>query len=109
MIQLFDVNVHHVCHVRSASISLPFDLCKNSAAPTYFIPAQLLPQIEQCRDAMSLLDACNMHDHEGGGESEAVVGRNKSLINMKLVPVHSGDEFELKGISYGTKTRYDRV
>ncbi|KAL7541437.1 hypothetical protein ACHAXR_010934 [Thalassiosira sp. AJA248-18] len=68
------------------------------AAPTYFIPAPLLPQIEQCRDAMSLLDASNMHP-EGGG-------RTKSLIKMNLVPVHPGDEIPLKGINYGSKTSF---
>lgn len=64
------------------------------------MPASLLPQIEQCRDAMALLDASNLHpDGEEGG------GRRESLIKMKLVPVRDGDEIPLKGISYGSKTR----
>ncbi|KAL7533860.1 hypothetical protein ACHAWF_004644 [Thalassiosira exigua] len=69
------------------------------AAPTYFVPAPLLPQVEQCRDAMSLLDASNINPEEDGG-------RRKSLIDMKLVAVHHGDEVALKGIRFGSKTRY---
>jgi len=69
------------------------------AAPTYFVPAPLLPQIEQCRDAMSLLDSSNSHPEEEGGRTE-------SLIRMKLVPVHPGDEVPLKGINYSSKTSF---
>ena len=70
----------------------------NSAAPTCFVPAALIPQLERCRDAFSLLDASNLHPEEEGG-------RTKSLINVKLVPVNAGDEILLKGINYGSKTR----
>ena len=35
-----------------------FDIV-NSAAPTYFVPAQLITQIKQCQEAMSNLDAMN--------------------------------------------------
>ncbi|KAL9182268.1 hypothetical protein ACHAXT_012920 [Thalassiosira profunda] len=69
------------------------------STPTYFVPAQLLPQIEQCRDAMSALDASNAHPENGGG-------RNRSLIKMNLVPVRPGDEVLLKGIGYGPKTSF---
>lgn len=76
--------------------SLNLNACNkyNRAAPTYFVPAQLLPQLEQCRDAMSLLDASNISPP---GEEGA--GRTKSLIKMKLVPVHPGDEIPLEGIN----------
>lgn len=78
----------------------------NSAAPTYFIPAQLLPQIQQCQDAMSNLDASNNMYHSSEGDSKCTsAGRNESLIQMKLVPVNPGDEILLKGITCGSKTR----
>ena len=71
----------------------------HSAVPTYFVPAPLLPQLEQCPDAMSLLDASNtMHPETKGG-------RKESLIQIKFVPVSAGDEFLLKGIHSGSKTR----
>lgn len=77
----------------------PFtDPIHHSEAPTYFVPAPLLPQLQQCRDAMSLLDACNLNpDGEGG--------RKESLIKMKFVAVGPGDEIVLKGIHFGSKTR----
>jgi hypothetical protein len=79
-----------------------------SAAATYFVPAPLMPQIERCRDAMSALDASTLDippDTDGeacGGSSRA----RKSLIRMKLVPVSAGDEIQLKGMKYGSKTRF---
>ena len=42
---------------------------------------------------MSLLDASNISPP---GEEGA--GRTKSLIKMKLVPVHPGDEIPLEGL-----------
>eukprot|EP00571_Detonula_confervacea_P004956 CAMPEP_0172322098 /NCGR_PEP_ID=MMETSP1058-20130122/45025_1 /TAXON_ID=83371 /ORGANISM="Detonula confervacea, Strain CCMP 353" /LENGTH=370 /DNA_ID=CAMNT_0013037747 /DNA_START=139 /DNA_END=1251 /DNA_ORIENTATION=+ len=86
-------------HARAHAVSC------GGEAPTYFVPAQLLPQIEQCRDAMSLLDASNI-PHPGGEGEEGCGGRTKSLIKMKLVPVHAGDEILLKGINYGSKTSF---
>ena len=78
----------------------------NSATPTYFIPAQLLPQVKQCQDAMSNLDASNIMYHSSEGDSKCTsAGRNESLIQMKFVPVNPGDEILLKGITYGSKTR----
>ena len=84
----------------SSLIDLPINNQHNREAPTYFMPAPLLPQIEKCRDAMSLLDASNLHPN--GTDCK---GRNESLIKMKLVPVSGGDEIPLKGIRYGSKTR----
>ena len=72
-----------------------------SQAPTYFVPAQLLPQIEKCRDAMSSLDAVCAASAGENDESP----RRMSLIKMNLVPVKAGDEVQLKGIHYGSKTR----
>lgn len=76
------------------------------AAATYFVPAQLLSRIEQCRDAMSNLDATsniiNQLEDESNGTTTT---RKKSLLKMNLVPVHDGDEMPLKGIHYDSKTR----
>ena len=75
-------------------------------AATYFVPAQLLSQIEQCRDAMSKLDASNLsQDSVDRGENSDSSTRSKSLLKMNLVPVHDGDEIPLKGIHYDSKTR----
>lgn len=75
-------------------------------AATYFVPAQLLSQIEQCRDAMSKLDASNLsQDSVDRGENSDSSTRTKSLLKMNLVPVHDGDEIPLKGIHYDSKTR----
>lgn len=84
-------------HARAHAVSC------GGEAPTYYVPAQLVPQIERCRDAMSLLDASHDESEEGcsGGG-----GRTNSLIQMKLVPVHPGDEIALKGISFGSKTSF---
>eukprot|EP00581_Thalassiosira_minuscula_P011177 CAMPEP_0183721010 /NCGR_PEP_ID=MMETSP0737-20130205/13457_1 /TAXON_ID=385413 /ORGANISM="Thalassiosira miniscula, Strain CCMP1093" /LENGTH=407 /DNA_ID=CAMNT_0025950973 /DNA_START=5 /DNA_END=1228 /DNA_ORIENTATION=+ len=79
-------------HARAHSVS------SGGTAATYFVPAQLMPQIEKCRDAMSLLDASNTHTDEEGG-------RKTSLISMNLVPVYPGDEVPLKGIHYGSKSK----
>jgi len=95
-------------HARAHSVAF------GGAAPTYFVPAELLPQLEQCREAMSLLDSANYAtttlvstlksnpSHENKDES----GRKESLMNMNLVPVKPGDEFPLQGIHSGSKTSF---
>jgi len=42
---------------------------------------------------------------DGGECSDNGNSRRESLININLVAVHPGDEIELKGINYGSKTR----
>ena len=54
---------------------------------------------------MSNLDASNIMMHSSEDSKCTSAGRNESLIQMKLVPVNSGDEILLKGISFGSKTR----
>ena len=71
-------------------------------APTYFVPAQLLPQIEQCRNAMSMIDSFTTTT---SGDENKTTGR-ENLLKMTLVPVNPGDEFPLKGITYGSKTNF---
>mmetsp|Transcript_12184 Transcript_12184/g.28687 ORF Transcript_12184/g.28687 Transcript_12184/m.28687 type:complete len:193 (-) Transcript_12184:21-599(-) len=93
-------HVDHVgglfAHARAHAVSC------GGQAPTYFVPAQLLPQIEKCRDAMSSLDAvCATSADENDGSL-----RGKSLIKMNLVSVEDGDEVQLKGIQYGSKTSF---
>ena len=87
------------------------------AAATYFVPAQLLSRIEQCRDAMSQLDnAASNNKNNNRNQSENnnnntdegsnIISRTKSsLLKMNLIPVHDGDEIPLKGIHYDSKTR----
>lgn len=74
----------------------------NRDAPTYFVPAQLLPQIEQCRNAMSLVDSFTTTTSDNKIKNK---GR-ENLLKMTLVPVNPGDEFPLKGITYGSKTTF---
>jgi hypothetical protein len=64
-------------------------------APTYYAPAELIPQLEQCRDAMMALDASCLHPNGG----------RKSLVGANFVAVRPGDEILLKGICSGSKTR----
>jgi len=66
-----------------------------------------MPQIKQCQEAMSNLDAMNIQQQsdEDGGECDNGNSRRESLINMNLVAVNPGDEIALKGINYGSKTR----
>jgi len=57
---------------------------------------------------MSNLDAMNIQpqsDENGGECSDNGNSRRESLIKMNLVAVNPGDEIELKGINYGSKTR----
>jgi len=61
-----------------------------------------MSHIEQCRDAISQLDASNLN-------SDREDGRNESFIKMKLVPVRAGDEVPLRGLNYGSKTRCDAI
>ena len=60
---------------------------------------------------MSNLDAMNIQqtDENGVECSDNGHSRRESLINMNLVAVHPGDEIELKGINYGSKTRCESV
>ncbi len=85
-------------------------------AATYFVPAQLLSRIEQCRDAMSELDASNnnrriqlvedgMRENNNNNNDEGGGTMTKRLLKMNLIPVHDGDEIPLKGIHYDSKTR----
>jgi ribonuclease BN (tRNA processing enzyme) len=76
---------------------------------TYFVPAQLLPYIENCRISMSALDAATTITTTSGGdcdEQRRNCTRKTSLINMNLIPVNDGDEIPLKGIKYGSKTNF---
>lgn len=72
-------------------------------APTYFVPAQLLPQIEQCQNAMSLIDSSTT---TSSSDDENENKGRENLLKMTLVPVNPGDEFPLKGITYGSKTTF---
>jgi hypothetical protein len=80
----------------------------NSEAPTYFVPAKLLPQIEQCRNAMSLLDSFTIltTTSDGYGNTNKNSTERDKLLKMTLVPVQPGDEFPLKGLTYGSKTSF---
>ena len=67
-----------------------------------------MPQIKQCQEAMSNLDAMNTQQQQTEDEGECSDNghsRRESLIKMNLVAVHPGDEIVLKGINYGSKTR----
>lgn len=90
-------------HARAHAVSC------GGEAPTYFVPAQLLPQIEQCRNAMSLIDSFTIarksDDNKYSTNNVKSEGR-ENLLKMKLIPVKPGDEFPLKGISYGSKTNF---
>jgi len=83
-------------HARAHAVSC------GGEAPTYFVPAQLLPQIEQCRHAMSLIDSFTTTTSNDENKNN---GR-ENLLTMTLVPVNPGDEFPLKGIAYGSKTTF---
>jgi len=83
-------------HARAHAVSC------GGEAPTYFVPAQLLPQIEQCRNAMSMIDSFTTTT---SGDENKTTGR-ENLLKMTLVPVNPGDEFPLKGITYGSKTNF---
>ncbi len=89
-------------HARAHAVSC------GGEAPTYFVPAQLLPQIEQCRNAMSLIDSFTIakkSDDKYSTNNVKSEGR-ENLLKMKLIPVKPGDEFPLKGITYGSKTNF---
>lgn len=75
------------------------------AAATYFVPAQLLSRIEQCREAMSNLDATTNINPLQDESSSSTTTRKQSLLRMNLVPIHDGDELPLEGIHYDSKTR----
>ncbi|KAL3776795.1 hypothetical protein HJC23_011924 [Cyclotella cryptica] len=79
-------------HARAHSVSC------GGEAPTYFVPADLVPHLEQCREAMISLDASQMHNSNGG--------RKESLIQVNFISVKPGDEFILKGIHSGSKTSF---
>ena len=64
-------------------------------APTYYAPAELVPKLEQCRDAMISLDSSCLHSE----------GRRESFIKANFVAVKPGDEIPLKGVHSGPKTR----
>ena len=72
-------------------------------APTYFVPAQLLPQIEQCRNAMSLIDSFSMKASDDEKDNQE---SRKGLLKMNLVAVNPGDEFPLEGITFGSNTTF---
>ena len=104
----FQVEYPSSVDLTNTTYTYHFDIV-NSAAPTYFVPAQLMPQLKQCQESMSNLDAMNIQqqqtDEDGGECSDNGNNRRESLINMNLVAVNPGDEIELKGINYGSKTR----
>lgn len=83
-------------HARAHAVSC------GGEAPTYFVPAELLQQIEQCRNAMSLIDSFTTTSSDNENRNK---GR-ENLLNMTLVPVNPGDEFPLKGITFGSKTNF---
>ncbi|KAL7471145.1 hypothetical protein ACHAXS_011445 [Conticribra weissflogii] len=95
-------------HARAHSVAF------GGTAPTYFVPAELLPQLERCRESMSLLDAAgyatenneNALETSSGHDKNDERGRTGTLMNMKLVPVKPGDEFPLHGIHSGSKTSF---
>lgn len=82
-------------------------VCKHNhrEAPTYFVPAQLLPHIEQCRNAMSGIDSFTTKMTTSDNDRKSSTGRD-NLLKMTLVPVNPGDEFPLEGITYGSKTTF---
>ena len=71
-------------------------MLSNREVPTYYAPAELIPQLKQCRDAMMALDSSTLH---------SASKRRESLISSNFVAVRPGDEFMLKGIHSGSKTR----
>jgi len=69
-------------HARAHSVAYG-----GSTPSTYYVPAALVPKLEEARKAMSSIDAFN-----AGSEG----CRSESLLNMNIVGVNSGDEIELK-------------
>lgn len=68
-------------HARAHSVAY------GGSTPTYYVPAALVPKLEEARMLMSSIDAFN--DGSEGCRSE-------SLLNMNIVGVNAGDEIELK-------------
>lgn len=73
---------------------------------TYFVPSQLLPLIETCRISMSALDDATITTSDSDCEEQSSCRRKTSLINMNLISVNDGDEIQLKGLKYGSKTTF---
>jgi ribonuclease BN (tRNA processing enzyme) len=90
-------------HARAHAISY------GGEGATYFVPAQLLPFIENCRISMSELDAVTTTTTTSDGdckEQQSNCARKTSLINMNLIPANDGDEIPLKDLNYGSKTNF---
>ena len=87
-------------HARAHAIS------HGGEGATYFVPSQLLPLIETSCISMSALDAATITTSDGDCGEQSNCRRKTSLINMNLIPVNDGDEIQLKGLKYGSKTTF---
>ena len=74
-------------------------MCSPSSIPTYYVPAELVEPLENARTCFSAIDAtcidAPMDDEDASGGSKHH-RRDKSLLNMNIVPVKAGEEIEIQ-------------
>jgi hypothetical protein len=65
------------------------------STPTYYVPSELVAKLEKARECFSDIDAtCTQSNQDD--DMPNVNRRDKSLLNMKIVPVRAGEEIEIK-------------
>mmetsp|Transcript_5795 Transcript_5795/g.8709 ORF Transcript_5795/g.8709 Transcript_5795/m.8709 type:complete len:471 (-) Transcript_5795:145-1557(-) len=82
-------------HARAHSM-----VCGGST-PTYYIPEELVPKIEQARELFSEIDAMCRDDPESQAQK-----REKGLLKMNIVTIKAGKEIELKQSKIHNGVRY---
>ena len=73
------------------------------STPTYYIPHELVPKIQQARELFSDIDSTCRTDPESQGLKSK---RNKGLLKMNIIPVKAGDEIEIQQTKIHGNVRY---
>ena len=74
------------------------------STPTYYVPSDLVPKLEKARECFSDIDATCTQSNED--DMPKVNRRDKSLLNMNIVPVRAGEEIEIKQTKVRNGVRY---
>lgn len=74
------------------------------STPTYYIPHELVPKIQQARELFSDIDStCRTTNNDN---DEPKHRRDKGLLKMNIIPVKAGDEIEIKQSKVHGNVRY---
>ncbi len=75
-------------------------VCSGST-PTYYVPEELVPKLEEARSIFSDMDAACRSDVKSQTQK-----REKGLLNMNIIPVRAGEEIEIQQKKVQNGTRY---